>query len=299
MRWLLLLLLAIAACGKDRAQTCGPDVYDLQQYLKKMDRGLAWLDTGSLDLIRRDELPKKYVPMSPVVQVRPTGLALHGMPVEPYDLISQLQAQAYMRQRGYKTDQVVIVVDAKAPWERVVSATQAAERAGIRRVLFAFAGPPASDPPPRTRIDDDLDKLDKEPGEKAVAFARMLERVTESCPTLFKTFRGYGMSNATDDRDGRLIDVMAQALVECECKLDLGALRSLMYRLLATKPITLLDVTLDRYDQGSRIELPAETPWRDASKRLAKDGRMWLAVPGEAPEEPAKPDAEGDDDDSE
>jgi hypothetical protein len=69
-----------------------------------------------------------------------------------------------------------------------------------------------------------------------------------------------------------------QQAVECNCDLDIAALRSFLWRLLGTAhPVTLLDLTLT--PSAATLQLPAETPWQDASARLsARTTSTWFVV---------------------
>jgi hypothetical protein len=151
-------------------------------------------------------------------------------------------------------------------------------------------GKPSTEPPPRTRVDDDFDKAEALPdmSEKGRRMAQIAEAVAEQCPQLFEAFGKIYSLQATDDRHASMISALGPAILACKCKVDIPALRSLLYRLFVTKPIALLDLTLD--EGASRIEMPLETPWTEANKRLGKDLKtVWLDVPRPPEPPPEEP----------
>jgi hypothetical protein len=281
MRWLVMIAL-VAACGKQERQ-CGPDAYELEEYLKKIDRGLRWVPVDGVKLVQRDDLEKRFAQESHVARVHPRGISVgFGREVQPEELAEALQSQSY-GQSGFKYDQILLAIDHSTPWSLVVATVRQAQNAGIRRVVFAFAAKPTVEPPPRTKLDDDLDKVESEDfGMKATKLAEISKKLLDSCPALGKAFGKVAMY---DDPDSRLIKAMTPALLECNCSIDMAALRSLMYRLIASKQ-GLAVIDLDLSTSAARIELPDETPWRDAQKKLTKDMReINFAEPPPPPEE--------------
>ena len=283
MRWLVLIAL-VASCGKQERQ-CGPDAYELEEYLKKIDRGLRWVPVDGVKLVQRDDLDKRFAQESHVARVHPRGISVgYGREVQPEELADALQSQMDGRS-GVKYDQLLLAIDHSTPWSLVVATVRQAQYAGIRRVAFAFASKPSVEPPPRTKLDDDLDKLDADDsGMKASKIAEISKKLLDSCPALGKAFGKVAIYDP-GDADNRLIKAMTPALLECNCSIDMAALRSLMYRLMASKQ-GLAVIDLDLSSSADRIELPDETPWRDAQKKLTKTMReINFAEPPPPPED--------------
>src|SRR5262249_14688112 len=91
----------------------------------------------------------------------------------------------------------------------------------------------------------------------------------DRCPSLEKLF---GRVAPVDDHGRYLIDHIAPALVECNCSLDLPALRSLMWRLLRNPyPTSGLAVHVDA--AASPPAPAADMAWREASKRFMRETR--------------------------
>jgi hypothetical protein len=275
MRWLVTIVVLVTACGSKEKQ-CGPEAYELEEYLKRTDKGLNWLDVEGVKLVERTDLEKRFAQQSLVLRVR------RGMPVDVADSIQQLRYSSGQLGQRVKTDQVALLIEGDVPWEDVVGASNAAMSAGAEKVVFVFAAKPAVEPPPRTKIDDDLDRAEKEPGMRAQRMAEIGKALIDPCVPLAKAFGKVAYSDA--DRETQLIKAVTPALLECDCKIDMGALRSWLYRLVASKPLAVIDVIVSP-ESPNRIELPPETPWREAQKKLTKDLRsVVLAVP--APEPP-------------
>jgi hypothetical protein len=154
--------------------------------------------------------------------------------------------------------------------------------AGFDAPLFVFARPPATPPPPRTWVDDELDRARSTDGALlAAAAARTGEKVMKSCKPLFEVFGKVAMIE--EDKAGFIVRSVRPALVECGCNVDLAALGTVLWRLLGNEqPTTALGVRLAR--DATPIALPAKTPWREASRQLTPaTTSTWLAITQPAP----------------
>lgn len=289
---LVLLVLSAGSCGGGPSSSdCGPEVYEMEQMLKKMDRGLDWLSVDGIKLAPREDLPKRFVARSAVLHVRPGGIELDGqrMPVE--EVASRVESMRWAYSgRNSRADRVVLAIDAATPWVQVVAATRAVYDGGVRGVVFVFGGSPGAPPPPRTRIDDDLDKvMAGDPSSRAVEMARMVEKLSASCTGLQKLWKRLAVSPA-DVKETTLVDQIGPAILECQCKTDVGAMRSLLYRMMKSPPVTIQEVTLDT--TARRIEQGPTVPWGQANRVLPKGNEtVWLDIP--LPELPAVPDDAG------
>jgi hypothetical protein len=288
--------LALGACGKGvDAGTCRERAHELSTLLNTIDHDSPlFRDDGSVHLVVRPDLARTApgVLVAEVVEVRASDVVFHGQPVLDQvelgarlaaaraKLESNVAAGAYGR---YQPDPtlILLVVDEAAPHASVVAAAGAAHAAGFTRPAFVFGRPPAQvAAPPRSWIDDDLDRLmNDDPGQKAFELSRMTDKITKSCPALARAF-GAVASDEGADRAQTLIDEIEPALIQCNCTLDIPALRSVMYRVMyVAKPTGLLQVTLA--PDGRVLALPATTPWREASSWLPVDGAsVWLRVAG-------------------
>lgn len=275
MRWLVVIALA-GACGSSKqVPQCGPDSYELEAYLKSLETTPPPFTLDSAALVERTDLQKRTPRSSSVMQVGARDFRLVGglrMPTADATLESLREMMPGVGPSYSNSDQLILAIDDNARWESVVVATKTASANGFTRIGFLFAGKPVT-PPPRTRIDDDLDALSGDASSRATSLAKLMQRVVESCTELRKLFgQAY-------DKDV-IVRHLREALLACDCKVDMGALRSVMFRMLAVQPLTLAEVALAR--TGKRLELPPNTPWRDANRLITKSGiEIWLGVPGD------------------
>jgi hypothetical protein len=279
MRWLATILVLVTACGSKERQ-CGPDAYELEEYLKKIDKGNAWLPLEGMKLIERTDLDKRFALHSLAARLRKGSVE---------QALSEVVMQRGSFNRGVKTDQLALLIDDDVPWQDIVEVARGASGVGVEKIVFVFGAKPAVEPPPRHKIDDDLDRAEKEPGGRAQRYADIGKSLIDSCIPLSKAFGKVAFSDA--DRETQLIKAVTPALLECDCKIDMMALRSWLYRVLSSKPVVFMDVAISDASPN-KIELPPETPWREAHKKLTKDMRsVSLALP--PPPEPP-PDEPGD-----
>jgi hypothetical protein len=267
MRWLATFLVLVSACGGKERQ-CGPDAYELEEYLKRIDKGHYWLPLEGMKLVERTDLEKRFALHSLAARLRRGGVE---------QALSEVVMQRGAFQRGVNTEQLALLIDEDVPWDDIVRVAQGASGVGVQKLVFVFAAKPAVEPPPRHKIDDDLDRAEKEPGGRAQRYADIGKSLIDSCVPLSKAFGKVAFSDA--DRETQLIKAVTPALLECDCKIDMPALRSWLYRVLSSKPVVFMDVTISDASPN-KIELPPETQWREAQKKLTKDLRsVSLALP--------------------
>ena len=283
-----LLLAALALCGCKRGgEDCPARAEELGRFLTSMDHdmSLVRLDEGLALVTRRDLAPLEPV-LAPVVEVSPAGIALQGERVaDPAELgvrLAEARARAEehadMLPEGERDTlgRLHLALDGRTTWDTAVAVTGAAHGAGYTEVTFVFARPPATPPPPRTAVDDELDRaLQKDPAERATEAARIAERIVKGCAPIERLF---GSVAATEgDKAGALLAGIGPALVECDCAVDLPALRSVMWRI-AGNPRPMTGLTLALSPEAAPIALPAATPWQEAGPRLTAAAPTWLAL---------------------
>ncbi len=280
----------VAGCGSNDPGACRRQANELATLLATMDHEPTMIAPGDASLVVREDLSSATMPFATVVMVTPATVSIAGRRVQMADLEDELlsahrrvveDAELYGR-RGAPEDTtlVYLVVDEAALWGRVGQVTAAAHAAGFTRPAFVFARPPAPiTKPPRSPIDDDLDRLmaTEEAGNKATELARMTQGVVKTCPAMVRVF-GAIASEGGGSKADTLIRGIEPALVDCNCNLDLPAFRSIMFRLLYTsQPTGALRVTLDPAQPP--VAVAADTPWRVAAARLGADATVWLAAP--------------------
>ena len=107
---------------------------------------------------------------------------------------------------------------------------------------------------------------------------RILEvghHATAACPRVAKVLAG--MADGFVDRDGH-DQAITSALVGCDCAVDPGIVRSILWRL-EGDPAPTEELKLELARDAPAIRAPGATPWSEASKLLsAKTGRAWLVA---------------------
>lgn len=277
MRKLVVVCLAVclASCGKSK-QACRAEAEALGQLLRDADtsRGVA---TEHAKLVVRTDLPLAPDDRGTVVELWPGGAWTWGSdrPGEPIAAILERvreQAARYGR-AGEAPPAVQLAIDAATPWQRVVEALDTIAAHGDPRVLIVFARPPSKHtPPPRTSLDRELDAiLLEEPAERATRLAERISKLVEDCAAVKQLFASVAGDDGTS-KEEYFITGLPPALIACECKCDVPALASAMWRVMANAhPTTTLALSLG--EPNALLELPAATPWQEASARLTPGTR--------------------------
>ena len=279
-----LLVAAIAAGAGCRSEPeCRPRAEDLGRFLTTMDHDMTpFTPAEDVHLVRRSDLAPVELRLGPVVDVVGTRVRLDGEPIADRANLASRLARAYDTEGhpappgGFPAPELYIALDADAPWETVVWIAEEASRAGVAAPRFAFARPPATPPPPRTSTDDAFDAILKGgPADRATEAARITEQVVSRCGALKKVFAEVSAVPG-EDKATTLLAAIGPALVECDCKADLPALRTAFWRVVGNpRPMSFLPIRLDQ--TAAPLSLPPATPWRDASQRLGPGGPpIWL-----------------------
>jgi hypothetical protein len=284
----LLAFVMLLGCSKS-GPSCAEQALELDRFLTGIDHQQSMLGFSSAHLVTRDDLPASVQSYGPSVQIEAHRFIIDGRLVSYDELGEALVAKhAYVidelerrgRGRAGSDPQLLyLVIDEAAPWDAVVAVTETAAHAGFTTPAFVFARTATVKPPPRSAVDDQLDKIQSgdDASSKATELAKLIQDVIKPCPALMEAF-GKVAATEVDDKAGYIIQQVQPALVDCECKVDIPSLRSALWRMLAnTKPTTEVRLTLDR--AASPITLPAKTPWREAAKQLKPGAATgWLVV---------------------
>src|SRR5262249_3899657 len=142
---------------------------ELREFMLVGDHG----DNGLLDgkgLVVRVDLPRVAPREAPAVYVHGRELLYQDERVEPDGLTERLRADHARIVDFFETHRVpgrsppdpkliTLLFDEAATWDRVVAVVEAAIAAGFESPELAFRLPSDMRPPPRSRIDDELDRL--------------------------------------------------------------------------------------------------------------------------------------------
>lgn len=257
--------------------SCKQRVAELEKFFAGMDTAMSLREPG-VELVERTDLPKTSSKTAPMLSVTRDAYRFDGTEMMIDDVEVRLKAPPSYYEPG-----VVHVSFARdVPWSRVVEVTAVLHDTGINPLLV-FAVPDTTPPPPRTKIDDDLDKLqnDTEASNKATELARLIQREVQGCPPLVRVFGD--IAAVEGPKDEYMVKHVPPAIAECNCAAAPETMRSVFYRILhSTTPTHTLALELSR--QAPVISAAADATWADASKRITPaTKRAWLAVDGAAP----------------
>jgi len=126
--------------------------------------------------------------------------------------------------------------------------------------MFAFLTDHKLTPPPRSPVDDKLDAFGKDSAVNARKLGELTREIIEPCPPLVQAFGSF------KGVDG-LVSSIAPALIECDCKVDIASLRSLVWRVVAIAP-TVQVIAFDDTTRDKTLALPRATTWAEASKQI-------------------------------
>jgi hypothetical protein len=267
----LVVLLFVVACGKKQSD-CLAEANELSRFLTAMDHEPPIAGVEDIKLVARTDLPRTAMHEAPGIVIGPKSTMVDGRAVTTDQLGVELDKkrrfiESYPRLAN-EPRRVYIAVDEATPWQSVVSVVDTAHRAGFVKAAFAFARPASTPPPPRAPIDDDIDRIIKggDPSDRASKIAKLTQETVKSCDELTGVFKSVAATEG--DKADFILGAVGPALVGCNCKADLPAVRSLMWRIAGNPhPVNVIEVDLDPH--ANPLELPAATPWREASKHLS------------------------------
>jgi len=282
-----LLLLALAACGDSSSDPgpCRRRAAAIAEGLRAMNHEPAMFYTGDATLVTRADLAQVQLPSAPAVRVTADGVSVDSwstpsrMDLAERLAMTRIPDDGRPATRGFDPALVHLIVDEDVTWETVVWVTVAVHDSGYTRPAFAFRVPvPEVKPPPRSKVDAELDELmaSDDASNKATRLARIASRVIERCKPLGEAF-GSVASGDGESKADTLINAIEPSLTRCNCNIDVASFHSLMFRLLyVADATTSLRVTLD--PEGLALTFPGSTPWKEVAPKLAAGQRIWLAA---------------------
>jgi hypothetical protein len=269
------VLVLVAACGKS-AEQCRTEARELGALFAGIDTEPGPIWSTEAKLVARAELPKLGA-YGPMVTLFAGRIELEGRPgsqtremlAESLTATHRELVEAAERGRSHRGDprRIYVLIDEATPWREVVAAVETASAAGFTAPSFVFRHPVTLTPPPRAAVDDELDRiLGLDPSERATAFARLLEAQVADCAAVQNIFADIGSSEA-ESKSQTLLRRLPDALIDCKCDVPMADFRSTLWRLLVIpQPMRGFEVAL--VATGTRIALPAATPWSTASQRF-------------------------------
>ena len=278
----LLALAMLLGCGGKKAADCKLEAEELYTLLKTTPHQASpFYPQQGLTLVFRTDLGVTPIAPGLVVSVMPTVLMFQGMTFgDTAALVDQVTKSRdnapRMRDRTIK--QVYLQLDKSTRWSQVVELAKAFEGAGFT-IGFAFETGAKLTPPPRSPIDDKLDALmaDKDAANKATKLATMAKDVVDGCPALAKSFSAVS-SVEGEDKAEILIERTKEGLIDCNCKIDVPELRSMLWRVMAVEPAVQV-VTYSSILRGdNKVATRATATWAEIGPKLPKVDSVQLTI---------------------
>lgn len=288
------LFLACRECeasGAESVRSCEERIAAFEQWTKAMladlDRGLhSYIDLRGRKALRLAlEAPEVEAEPAPLVSVLKTHIEVLGKPVA----VDSVRERRVVGQRlGELAEQyraihgelrpfpgrVNLLAEAGAPWSLVVEAVAGARAAGYDKVSLLFLprrARQAAKPTPSAAHQELQRILDSVPiSGKAEAMAALISKTIVGCPDLVAVFDELSRSGRTG-KPRMLLEGSPAAIRACGCKLDIAAYQEILASMMVVdEPVVAVAFTAagpDRAD-AAELELPADTPWRDAHAKL-------------------------------
>lgn len=257
--------IALVGCGTDRAGECGPLTFDLENYLATVPYVPSPAVPPEARLATREDL-KIHRNDEPIVfHISRGHLAATG------------ETRTHLLSRTAPGGRAAVAIDDDVPWSVVVSRLRT-DLAAFPEVVLLFDGAAPPKPPP-SRADPDLDQLaNLDAASSTVRLAEMLRRLASTCHALADKLDEMAVLRPAQ-RTAELMRSLPAMLRQCDCKTDVEALRSVVFRMVAVRPTTKASIVIAR--DGKRLELPPSIAWREANHLFKPDTTIWPALPGD------------------
>lgn len=230
--------------------------------------------------------------IGPLITWRDDRITLDGRPlmgiVDAGEALQQLyNLRSLLHPNDHSAPVVAIGIEGETFWGAFTDLVGAVEKAHFATVEVLFAKRRAAKivAPPRSSADTRLDRIRglSDPSQKAEALATEMSHLIGTCPSLGKMF-GSLASVPPDQKAEHLIASLPKALVDCKCAVDLPALSSTLFAILAPRDleraIVAVRLSLAPSAKAPTLSLPRAMPWKDAAPKLAEALRK---SPGGAP----------------
>jgi hypothetical protein len=271
----IVLVLALAACGKAAASDCEARAPELAAWIDPIDREGASAIALSTHLVEARDLPLARRERAPMVAGTRAAITVDGVPAETPSALTDALTAA----RGERAARVLFAIETDAPMDRVATATEAAAVAGFTDAGVLFQRPSSGAPPPASSIDAELDAMRASPDpNNATKLARLGARLVADCKEMGDAFARV-TPEAVEDKGRAIVAAVRPSLIACGCKVPMDDFRSFLFAVMGPggRPAnTIADVTLD----GGAAPVTGAT-WADAAPALlaAKGKRVRLVAP--------------------
>jgi hypothetical protein len=254
--------------GKSKSE-CQTETADLVQWLKAIPRSPMF--PRDIHPATRKDLARAPYMEREVILIGANAIHYRGqMVADARDLGDRL--------RPSPDHAIYFAIDRDAAWGVVASVAAVTAEHGLDHVSVLYELPdvaPAT-PPPRSKVDDALDKLGSaDSSDVAMEISRHMREIIKPCAGLDRAFSRVGADEG--DKLAYLIAATGETLPECGCDIDIPAFRSVMWRVVYS-PTAVGAVPLVLARDGTPVEAPVTAHWSEIGDKLAPGAKVWLVA---------------------
>jgi biopolymer transport protein ExbD len=230
----------------------------------------------AVELVSVDR-PTTAVDAAVVVVLSPDGTLVEGEALAgSSDVLGERLRSALARQQTLAklthqtlAQTLLLAVDRRVPWRRVVEAVDAATAAGVESVRLAFRSTrvPRLPAPGPSAFDRRLEVIRqaKDPSERSEGISNMASALVSDCAPL------QGPLTSMAKRGGLVPQAFADAILACSCAGDVASLKTLIWALRPPPPGALLTLTLPRHaSEGTPLAADGNLAWAAAHQLILK-----------------------------
>jgi hypothetical protein len=281
-------ILACARAASD-GKTCATRSAELKVWLQKLEQqnaeaGAPYLTDIGVRLVEHQGTPPTT---TNVIELAPGRVwmpyAKHGADDKSVSFGEQLRRldaalveQNRLEKEYYPAEasRIAVAVDRDVAWSEVVELTARLVKAGRIEVdwMVATFPPILAAPPGPSSIDAELPTIrtTSDLFEHGAKFGNLSTRLTASCPSAAEVFKRMA-TLAFKNRPRLLREALPDALVACNCKIDVPAVQALLFLLFGRKtnqPVaTAVRTELEAFSKRV-MALPAKTTWAEAFPKI-------------------------------
>jgi hypothetical protein len=267
--------------GKVSPKACQANTADLAKWLATYVAGIdsqpAFIALPEQVELASIDRPASAIESGVVVLLSPHDTSVEGEVVaERSDVLVGSIRTALARQQALAkltrqplAQTMLLAVDRRATWRRVVQTVHAASVAGAQSVQLAFRSTrvPRVSVPGASAFDQPFEALRqaKDPSERAEAISNMVSALVSTCAPLRKPLTSMA------EHGGLVPGAFADAILACDCAADTASLKTLIWSLRPPLPGTLLTLILARdTSQGTPIAADGALAWAAAHELILK-----------------------------
>lgn len=278
--------------------TCEAEVVALRAWLTTLAKEGGHVgprpETPDMDIAVTDAALPEILHSVIWLHLSPTMVMVEGSPVSVEvgeKLTTFLDAlKAEFAAEGSAPPPLVVAVDSKTPWKRLVATTEATSAAGYTEVGFAFRATtpkPTLSAPPASSMNKEIMAFVKKMETPVDPAARQLElsapgtlvgpdfvkSASVDCPQLEAVFASYA-EQSPKDRVPHLTKGAADAVEACACAADIALLKEIFWYVLGLAAPSNIKVAAIGLNSAAAkkttLAAPADATWQEMHMKIVE-----------------------------